>query len=153
MVNLAIICEGKTERNFADMVLKPHLSSFGISVSSVEIGVDCLQSGGNVSLERVLHDAELLLNEYEYVTTLFDFYRLGDGWRDVSQSDQLPTSDDQARYVEEAALQDAKAKLGVDNLDQRLIVNVLMHEFEGPLAESTIPRKKASKNLNNEGYF
>ncbi len=133
MVNLAIICEGKTERNFADMVLKPHLLSFGILVSSVEIGVDCLQSGGNVSLERVLHDAELLLNEYEYVTTLFDFYRLGDGWRDVSQCDQLPTSDDQARYVEEAALQDAKAKLGVDNLDQRLILNVLMHEFEGIL--------------------
>ena len=108
MVKLAIICEGKTERNFADILLKPHLSNFGISVNSVEIGVDCLQSGGNVSLERVLHDAELLLREYEYVTTLVDFYRLGDGWHDVSLCDQLTTSDDQARYDEDAALRDAK---------------------------------------------
>ena len=133
MAKLAIICEGKTERNFVEELLKPHLAKYAVSVECVEIGTTCSQSGGNVSLERVLYDAQLLLKEHEYVTTLVDFYRLGDGWCEVAPCDQSMSSDEQARFVENVALQVAKSKLEIENLDRRLIFNVLMHEFEGLL--------------------
>lgn len=133
MVDMAIICEGKTERNFAEALLKPHFVNYGIAVSPVEIGVDCLQSGGNVSLERVLHDARLLLSDYKYVTTLIDFYRLGSGWPIVPQSGGTISSEARATEVENAALNYAKARLAIEDLEHRLIINVLMHEFEGLL--------------------
>ena len=133
MVDMAIICEGKTERNFAEVLLKPHFANYGIAVSPVEIGVDCLQSGGNVSFERVLHDSRLLLGDYKYVTTLIDFYRLGSGWPVVPQRDGTISSEDRAIAVENAAFNSAKAQLAIEDLEHRLIINVLMHEFEGLL--------------------
>ena len=50
MVEVAVICEGKTERLFCEELLRPHLGSFGVHLSPIEIGIDCLASGGNVTL-------------------------------------------------------------------------------------------------------
>ena len=75
MVSLAAICEGKTERLFCEQLLRPHLQPVGVDLSAIEIGVDCKQPGGNVSLDRVMHDVALLLPDYDYVTTLVDLDR------------------------------------------------------------------------------
>ena len=118
MVSLAIICEGKTERMFANQLLAPHCASFGIEIDPIEIGVECKQPGGNVS---------------DFVTTLIDFFRLGAGWSGKGLIKPGMSSSEQAETVEAAALQDARNRLPDLDVDNRFIPNVLMHEFEGLL--------------------
>lgn len=133
MIDLTIICEGKTERNFAETLLKPHFGNFGIEASATEIGIPNAQQGGNVTFERVLCDVKLLLGEHEYVTTLLDFFRLGKGWRGLAVCTSAMGSLQQAEVVERIALEDAEIALGLSDIGQRFIPNVLMHEFEGLL--------------------
>jgi len=133
MVDVAVICEGKTERLFCEELLKSHLASFGVQLNPIEIGIDCLASGGNVTFERVRHDLQLLLGDHDKVTTLVDFFRLGKGWSGMSAITTEMTSDQKACVVEEAALRDAVAQLSQEDVASRFIPNVLMHEFEGLL--------------------
>ena len=133
MAKLAVICEGKTERKFCDELLVAHLAPRGIEVQAIEIGVGCLQPGGNVTFARVLHDLELLLPDYDYVTTLVDFFRLCDDWSGLRKISTGMSSSERAEAVEQSALDDAKASLPKVNVATRFIPNVLMHEFEGLL--------------------
>lgn len=133
MAKLAVICEGKTERKFCDELLVAHLTPRGIEVQAIEIGVDCLQPGGNVTFARVLHDLELLLPDYDSVTTLVDFFRLCDDWTGLKKISPGMSSSAQAEVVEQSALVDAKAFLPDVDIATRFIPNVLMHEFEGLL--------------------
>lgn len=133
MAKLAVICEGKTERKFCEELLAAHLASHGVEVQAIEIGVDCLQRGGNVTFTRVLHDLELLLPDYDFVTTLVDFFRLCDDWTGFKKISTGMSSSEQAEAVEQAALDDAKASLPDLDIATRFIPNVLMHEFEGLL--------------------
>ena len=133
MVKLAIICEGKTERLFAEQLLASHFSSFGIEIGAIEIGVDCKQPGGNVSFDRVCHDLAILLSDYDRVTTLIDFFRLGSGWSGKALLKPGMTSAEQGKTVENAALEDAQKCLPEFDIANRFIPNVLMHEFEGLL--------------------
>lgn len=133
MAKLAVICEGKTERKFCDELLVAHLAPRGIEVQAIEIGVDCLQPGGNVTFARVLHDLELLLPDYDYVTTLVDFFRLCDDWTGLKKISPGMSSPEQAEVVEQSALDDAKKSLSDVDTATRFIPNVLMHEFEGLL--------------------
>lgn len=133
MIDLAIICEGTTERKFAETVLKPHFKDFGIEMVATEIGIPNVQQGGNVTFERVLCDLKLLLGEHEYVTTLLDFFRLDKGWRGLAACTNAMGSSKQAEVVEQTALEDAAATLDLPDIGQRFIPNVLMHEFEGLL--------------------
>lgn len=149
MANLVVICEGKTERKFCDELLAAHLASRSIAVRAIEIGVDCWQPGGNVTFARVLHDLGLLLPDYDYVTTLVDFFRLCDDWSGLKKISADMSSSEQAEVVEQAALDDAKTSLPNIDIAARFIPNVLMHEFEGllfadPVAIVDITRSRSS---------
>lgn len=133
MANLAIICEGKTERNFVEQILAPYLSERGLEVDSVEIGIENIQHGGNVSFARIMKDCEILLQDHEYVTTLIDFYRIGKDWGGVNEIEESMSSDEKAQTVERFALHDAKKILSAVDVERRLLFNVVMHEFEGLL--------------------
>jgi len=133
MVKLTVICEGKTERLFAEQLLVPHLSAYGVELSAIEVGVDCKQPGGNVTFERILHDLGLLLRSYDKVTTLVDFFRLGSGWSGLKSLAAGMSSQEQAKTVETAASNDAAAVYPDVDIPNRFIPNVLMHEFEGLL--------------------
>lgn len=133
MIDLAIICEGKTERNFAEQLLAPHFAGFGIETAATEIGLLNVQQGGNVTFSRVLCDLKLLLGEHQYVTTLLDFFRLGKDWRGLASCASEMDSFAKAVAVEKNALEDAEVALGLPDIGRRFIPNVLMHEFEGLL--------------------
>lgn len=89
--------------------------------------------GGNVTFSRVLHDLGLLLSDYDYVTTLVDFFRLCDDWSGLKKISAGLSSSEQAEMVEQAALDVAKNSLPDVDIAARFIPNVLMHEFEGLL--------------------
>ena len=133
MVRVAVICEGKTERKFSDELLKPHFANFGVALESIEIGVDCLQHGGNVTFARVLHDLGLLRPDYDVVTTLVDYFRLCDDWTGLASVSLGMNSSQQAEAVESAAMGDAISRIPGVDVGSRFIPNVLMHEFEGLL--------------------
>lgn len=133
MIDLAILCEGKTERTFAETLLAPHFEGFGVRTDAVEIGIPNIQHGGGVTFGRVLRDVKLLLSDHEFVTTLVDFFKLGKGWRGINDCTCEMTTAQKAESVECAALEDAKTKLEISDIGQRFIPNVLMHEFEGLL--------------------
>lgn len=54
MAKLAIICEGKTERNFVEQILASYFPGRGLDINPVEIGIENLQHGGDVSFARVM---------------------------------------------------------------------------------------------------
>lgn len=133
MIDLAIICEGKTERNFAEQLLAPHFASFGIETEATEIGLRNVQQGGNVTFARVLCDLKLLLGDHQYVTTLLDYFRLGKDWRGLAACTSEMDSFSKAVAIEKTALEDAEGALGLPDIGCRFIPNILMHEFEGLL--------------------
>lgn len=133
MAKLAIICEGKTERNFVEEILAPCFLSRGLDVYPVEIGIENIQHGGNVSFARMMKDCMILLQDHEYVTTLIDFYRIGRDWRGVNEIEESMSSDEKAQTIEHFALLDAIQMLGAKDVERRLFFNVIMHEFEGLL--------------------
>ncbi len=63
---LAIIVEGQTELSFTNKLLKPHLLRLDINVINLR--------GGNISVEKIHNDAKKLIPNFDYVTTLVDYY-------------------------------------------------------------------------------
>jgi hypothetical protein len=72
-VTLTVLCEGKTERNFVQNVLGPHLRSRKIYAKPV-------LHGGNITLSALHDQVNRALSggrSHEFITTMFDFYKLG----------------------------------------------------------------------------
>lgn len=67
MIRLGISVEGATEREFVSRVLKPHLLSFGIDTTGLDIH-------GNVSLDKIHGVLPSILGDFNHVSTLYDFY-------------------------------------------------------------------------------
>ena len=137
MTSLAFICEGKTERNFVEEVIAPHLKARGIESVPSEIGQEFLQPGGNVSLARVVRDVENHLANSDYVTTVVDFYGMATDWVKCCGGDiHQKATQEKAEIAESAALKYAISHVNVPDVERRFIPNVLMHEFEGLLLTS-----------------
>ena len=120
MIRLAIVVEGKTEKEFVDRLLAQHLVSHGVSVGARRIGTPG-HKGGSVTVERIARDVRNLVNGFDAVTTLVDFY----GFR------QRPTDD-----IDELQRQIDLACRNATNLrlrDDRVFAYVQRHEFEALL--------------------
>ncbi len=67
MIRLAISVEGATEREFVKNIISPHLLTFGLDATPIDIG-------GNVGIDKVVAEVKRLLPNFDFVTTLYDFY-------------------------------------------------------------------------------
>ncbi|KHD05051.1 hypothetical protein PN36_33750 [Candidatus Thiomargarita nelsonii] len=111
MVRVGISVEGTTEERFIKSCLTPHLAQKNIFVTAVSMG-------GNVSIDRIRHELNKLIYNFEVVSTFYDFYgfkRKQDG----ETKDSLET-----RILESVP------KAG------KIIPYIQMHEFEGLLFSS-----------------
>lgn len=106
MIRLGISTEGATEREFVSKVLRAHLRQFDIEVTAIDMR-------GNISLDKIRGDLPRLLDGYDYVSTLYDFY--GFKGRDRRTVEQL-----------EAAI----SALVSDDLQRRLVPYIQQYEFE-----------------------
>ena len=70
MIRLAISVEGQTEEEFVKRVLWDHLWSKGVDPQPILLG----ESGGDVTIERLARDMARLYWDFNYVTSLVDFY-------------------------------------------------------------------------------
>ena len=75
MTRLAISVEGQTEKEFVNNVLADHLRRSGVEPTPILLGrARGGSGGGNVSVERLVSEMAHLLDSFEAVTSLVDFY-------------------------------------------------------------------------------
>jgi hypothetical protein len=120
MIRLAIVVEGKTERNFVKQLLAPHLIVHGVSTEARVIGRTGHQ-GGNVTVDRIANDVRRLWHNFDAVSTLVDFY----GFR------QRRTGDVEA--LQQCIDENCRSAIEGSPRIDRLIVYVQQHEFEALL--------------------
>jgi hypothetical protein len=109
MTRLGISVEGATEREFVSRILRPHLATYGITVTAIDLR-------GNVSLDKIRGVLPALLGGFQNVSTFYDFY----GFKGR-----------EARNV--AQLEAAIGELVDGNRRERLIPYVQQYEFESLL--------------------
>lgn len=78
-VRVGISVEGSTENEFVNRVLRGHLEERGVYVFPVTVTTKLNISGpnyrgGNVTVHRATSEITKLLPNFDYVTTLYDFY-------------------------------------------------------------------------------
>lgn len=117
MIRLAISVEGQTEEEFANRVLANHLWPQGVIPQPILLG----GSGGDVTVERLARDMAKLSNNFDFVTSLVDFY----GFRGKGST----TVDELEKIVDEKVNDNMRR-----SWDQsRVFSYVQQHEFEGLL--------------------
>ena len=78
-IRLALCVEGRTEKEFVDNILSPHLERFSIYATATIVVTKHVpdgknHTGGAVSLDRVVNDVRRLTRHFDHVSTLFDLY-------------------------------------------------------------------------------
>jgi hypothetical protein len=109
MIRLGISVEGKTERLFVNKVLHPQLIGYGIGATGIDIG-------GAVSLGKIRGVLPTLLGSFDFVSTMYDFYR----FKRRENRDVL-------------ALEAAILELVDGERQQRLLPYIQLYEFEALL--------------------
>jgi hypothetical protein len=130
MIRLHLLVEGRTEFNFANQVLRPHLDEFnGISltVSMLTTKRDSQLgqkfSGGSSSYDKLRNEIRLFLrdkSEEFRISTMIDLYGFPHGFPTFSELKHTPY-----KRVEQI-----EAKFADDIGDARFIPYVQLHEFE-----------------------
>ena len=123
VIRLAISVEGETEEQFVNLVLIPHLVPMGILPTPILLGRarNTSSGGGNVSIERLGMDMAECYHNYDFVTSLVDFY--GFRRRESRTVEEL----------EQQILQEVGRKLLRDLDARKVIPYIQKHEFEGLL--------------------
>ena len=122
MKRLAVSVEGQTEEEFVKSVLSPYLYPSGIAPTPLLIGrARGGIGGGDVNVERLASDMANLYWNFDFVTSLVDFYGFrGKGDRTIDELEQ---------QLNEAV--QANIQHGWDR--GRVIPYIQKHEFEGLL--------------------
>lgn len=123
MKKLFIICEGPTEQEFCENLLKDYLSNVEIRVPLIK------HSGGGVVpwpilLNQIIHH----MNESNaYVTTLIDYYGIKDDYNYPSwaESKKIANKEDQMLFLEQAMRNQIN-----ENARYRFFPHLQLHEFE-----------------------
>ena len=80
MKRLVIIVEGYTEYYFVTRILKKHLPHLHIEAINLQ--------GGNISVELVINSVKKVISNFDYVTTLIDYYGFNNP-NQTSSADEL----------------------------------------------------------------
>ncbi|MCY4007257.1 MAG: DUF4276 family protein [Rhodobacteraceae bacterium] len=121
MIRLAISVEGRTEEEFVNSLLTPHLQLYGIAAQPILLGRARNRGGcgGDVTVQKLVRDMTYLKHAFDAVTTFVDFY----GFRGKEQNS--------ATALEDMIRADVGEK--IDGRRDKIIPYIQMHEFEGLL--------------------
>ncbi len=95
------------------MVLKPYLAEREIHITPVSVG-------GKINLDRIRNELKNLANNFEYVTTFYDFY----GFKGVEEAETKQSLEQKIKAHAHKSIQ------------TKLIPYVQMYEYEGLLFTS-----------------
>jgi len=79
MIRIAISVEGQTEEEFVYKILTPFFRKYNIEMTPIIISTSrdkcgMKHKGGCVNIDRIKNEISKLLNNFDYVTTFYDFY-------------------------------------------------------------------------------
>ena len=114
MIRLAVSVEGPTEEAFVNQVLASHLREMLVEPTPILLN-------GNVTVERLASEMARLFWNYDYVTSLVDFY--GFKCKGTKSPEKL----------EEVAFEAVDCKIKRSWDQSRILPYVQRHEFEGLL--------------------
>ena len=117
MIRLAISVEGPTEREFVRYELKEHLRTKGVDATPILPH----GTGGDIRVDRLASAMAKLVFNFDYVTSLVDFY----GFKDKGA--------DTADELEQRINAEARRRVRQSWDESRLFAYVQRHEFEALL--------------------
>ena len=131
MKRLYVLCEGQTEEDFIGIVLGPYLKGFGIITTPIICTTKRTSTrkyiGGVSNYSKIKKELMRLCGEHpnEMITTMFDFYALP---RDTPDIDNYNVNIyKRVEHIEKAITESVGNRYG------NVIVNLVLHEFEGLL--------------------
>lgn len=126
-----IICEGQTEEEFVNGILRPYFNSFQIyDVRPILMTTSKGQKGGDVKYERLKFNIDRLLQrEHDIlVTTFIDFFKLKSDFPQFQEALQIQNKIQRTDFLEQALTN------AINN--PRFVPYIQLHEFEGLLFAS-----------------
>ncbi len=132
-ITLMAIVEGRTERNFCNRILKPHLETRCIELRAIEVSKPG-QKGGDVRFQRIEKDLKIYLEQREdtYITTFIDYYGLRE-MPGLAEAQQLQMPQDIANVINEQTKAKVVSVFAEQRAEIRFIPYVAIHEFEALL--------------------
>lgn len=126
-----IICEGQTEEEFVNGILRPYFNSHQIyDVRPILMTTSKGQKGGDVKYDRLKFNIDKLLKRESdiLVTTFVDFFRLKTDFPNFEVAQQIQNKIQRVEILEQALAN------AINNT--RFIPYIQLHEFEGLLFAS-----------------
>ena len=126
-----IICEGQTEEEFVNGILRPYFNSYQIyDVRPILMTTSKGHKGGDVKYDRLKFNIDkLLMRETDIlVTTFIDFFRLKNDFPKFAEAQQINNKIQRVEILEQALAN------AINNT--RFIPYIQLHEFEGLLFAS-----------------
>lgn len=123
-----IICEGQTEEEFVNGILRPYFNLHQIyDVRPILMTTSKGHKGGDVKYDRLKHNIDKLLKRETdiLVTTFIDFFRLVSDFPKFEEAQAIQNKLQRVDFLEQEL-----AKV-IDN--SRFIPYIQLHEFEGLL--------------------
>ncbi len=133
MKRVCIVCEGQTEETFVRDVLAPAFYDLGLNLIPEMVGTSPGHKGGALKYDRVKRHLRNTLrqNSAPVVTTLFDLYRLDNGFPGFDVSRAMPNLTQRLDVINRALHADVVAEAGCQ--PGRFIPYVQPYEFEALL--------------------
>jgi len=129
MLDVIVLCEGQTEREFCRSLISPFLFAAGISLAGTLVGKPGRKRGGIQEWETYRSEVLRLAKERDrrHVCVMVDYYSMPSSWpgRERANTKRIAT---RGRIVEESLVADLSAEIGA-----RFHPCVQLHEFESLL--------------------
>lgn len=128
MRGIYIICEGQTEEEFVNGILRPYFNSHQIyDVRPILMTTSKGHKGGDVKYDRLKHNINKLLKRETdiLVTTFIDFFRLVSDFPKFGEAQEKHNKIERVDFLEQVLAE------AIDNA--RFIPYIQLHEFEALL--------------------
>lgn len=123
-----IICEGQSEEEFVNKILRPYLNTFQLyDVRAILMTTSKGHRGGDVNYDRLRFNIDRLLGREKdvLVTTFIDFFRLRTDFPRFDEAQRYKHKIQRITFLEQA--------LGEAINHRRFVPYIQLHEFEGLL--------------------
>lgn len=129
MRDVLILCEGQTEREFCNTVIRGHLHAHGVSLSGTLVAKPRGKSGGIAKWPVYRRELTNRAKERSdrHVGLLVDYYAMPKSWPGRTEAKTLPHAG-RGEHVEQALTAAMR-----DSCGERFIPCVQLHEFESLL--------------------
>jgi len=132
MKTISVICEGHTENEFVDVLLRPFFKNLGIQIYAFKITES---DGGLSKYSQYKNDLlKCIFDEGTVVTSLIDFYALPTDFPKYAESTSIANKLDRLEFLESAIKDEIQISQGKQF--PNLIPYIQLHEFEACIFSS-----------------